>query len=78
MCSSDLFPSHDRLFRKAIIEVAQAKAAQSKIDEISQGYLEEELAIKKRMEQANLDYRNAKDTTVFLQGSGMYGGGTYQ
>ena len=30
------------------------------------------------MEQANLDYRNAKDTTVFLQGSGMYGGGTYQ
>ena len=64
--------------RKAIIEVAKAKAAQSKIDEISQGYLEEELAIKKRMEQANLDYRNAKDTTVFLQGSGMYGGGTYQ
>ena len=64
--------------RKAIIEVAKAKAAQGKIDEISQGYLEEELAIKKRMEQANLDYRNAKDTTVFLQGSGMYGGGTYQ
>lgn len=64
--------------RKAIIEVAKAKAAQGKIDEISQGYLEEELAIKKRMEQANLDYRNAKDTTVFLQGSGMFGGGTYQ
>ena len=64
--------------RKAIIEVAKAKAAQGKIDEISQGYLEEELAIKKRMEQANLDYRNAKDTTVFIQGSGMYGGGTYQ
>lgn len=63
--------------RKAIIEVAKAKAAQGKIDEISQGYLEEELAIKKRMEQANLDYRNAKDTTVFIQGSGMYGGGTY-
>lgn len=64
--------------RKAIIAVAKAKAAQGKIDEISQGYLEEELAIKKRMEQANLDYRNAKDTTVFLQGSGMYGGGTYE
>ena len=64
--------------KQAIIESAKAKAAQNKIDQISQTYLEEEEAIKKRMEQANLNYRTAKDTTVFIQGSGMTGGGTYQ
>lgn len=64
--------------KQAIIESAKAKAAQNKIDQISQTYLEEEEAIKKRMKQANLNYRTAKDTTVFIQGSGMTGGGTYQ
>lgn len=64
--------------KQAIIDSAKAKAAQNKIDQISQTYLDEEEAIRKRMEQANIDYRNAKDETVFIQGSGMTGGGTYQ
>ena len=63
--------------KQAIIESAKAKAAQNKIDQISQTYLEEEEAIKKRMEQANLDYRNAKDETVVIQGSTFAGGASY-
>lgn len=63
--------------RNAIIGVAQAKAAQAKVDEIAAKYLEEELKIKDEMLKANLDYRNAKETSVWIQG-GTAGGGTYQ
>ena len=62
--------------KQAIIESARAKAAQNKIDQISQKYLEEEDAIRQRMEKANLDFRNAKETSVYMQG-GIAGGGTY-
>ena len=63
--------------RNAIIGVAQAKAAQAKVDEIAAEYLDRELQIKEEMLKANLDYRNAKETAVWIQG-GTAGGGTYQ
>lgn len=63
--------------RNAIIGVAQAKAAQAKVDEIAAEYLDRELQIKEEMLKANLDYRNAKETSVWIQG-GTAGGGTYQ
>ena len=63
--------------RNAIIGVAQAKAAQAKVDEIAAEYLDRELQIKEEMLKANLDYRNAKETSVWMSG-GTAGGGTYQ
>lgn len=56
--------------RSAIIASAKAKAAQGKIDELSTGFLEEEMKIRDKMTKAKVDEMTAKGKTV-LMGSGQ-------
>lgn len=53
--------------RSAIISASRAKAAQDKLDEANAGFLDEELAIRERIKQANLRYRTAKATTEYVR-----------
>ena len=66
-----------RKLRQAIIDVAMAKAAQQKIEEISAKYLEKEIELNKDRADAVNDYKKAQDETIVRGGTGESAGTTY-